>query len=67
MNKQERRKDHKHMEAGQKCCYNLVFQSVVDLILLHKSDSRLKCCRLFMLEKAEGVPELPAVFLPHEA
>lgn len=66
MNKQERRKDHKHMEAGQTCCYNLVFQSV-DLILIQKSDSRLKCCRLFMLEKAEGVPELPAVFLKFDS
>lgn len=66
MNKQERRKDHKHMEAGQTCCYNLVFQSV-DLILIQKSDSRLKCSRLFMLEKAEGVPELPAVFLKFDS
>lgn len=66
MNKQERRKDHKHMEAGQTCCYNLVFQSV-DLILIQKSDSRLKCYRLFVLEKAEGVPELPAVFLKFDS
>lgn len=66
MNKQERRKDHKHMEAGQTCCYNLVFQSV-DLILIQKSDGRLKCSRLFMLEKAEGVPELPAVFLKFDS